>query len=125
MDIPMMEEINSNTNDTVRAAKEAILAGTIDEEQLTAAVTEILEKMPAGGLTSVVKSVQAGYLVISSGDTSETVTINYVDVNKAVCFLNGGDVLSVVYLKDGQTVAARIPNQSSTKRVYYTVVEFY
>lgn len=125
MNFPMIDEINGNTNSTAEQLKEAILNGTIDEEQLSAAVTEILGAMPAEGLTSVVKSVQAGTIELAMSKYTGTATINAVDLEKAVCFFGGVESGSggAAYFSNATTVRGRA-NTAGTD-VYYTVVEFY
>lgn len=71
-----------------------------------------------------VKSIQAGSITISSGSTNTT-TVNAVDLNKAILFWNGGTGASIpiVELTNATTITATRRSYSGTSLVNYVLVE--
>lgn len=80
----------------------------------------------------VIKSIQEGQIVISSGSSSNTATISSVTTSKSVCTFNGSrgnstsGYVATVQLTNATTVtAARIGSPAADTTVGYTVTEYY
>lgn len=113
MDIPMMNEINENTNAAVVVTTEAI----------EAAKTAILAAMPVG----TVKSVQHGCCSPSYGEDSGSVSIATVDVSKSFLMIS---LLSTDYAVKSvsltSTAVVWTGSYNTTKNPFYwVVVEYY
>lgn len=79
-----------------------------------------------------VKSIQSGTIAITSGNSSNTATVNEVDTENALLLLNGYTLSSTsmgyipnLYLTNGTTITASRGNRgTTTTTVAYTLVEF-
>lgn len=139
MDIPMINEINDNTNAAAEAVKNAILnampAAGIDQTALDAAVAEILAGMPTGGgLTSCIRKIQRGVVSLGNAYSTEISLSGFSNLNKMFVLINGtycyGDDYCDMYLKalttSKLTVAQDTSGKNSTTYAFsYQVIEFY
>ena len=143
MDIPMINEINDNTNAAAEAVKNAILnampAAGIDQAALDAAVAEIVAAMPTGGgLTSCIRKIQRGTLQYTKQNYNEEISVTlsgFTNLSKMFVVLNAGLYKYTSTATDGvggayivsltKTALTILSNCDYVGQVSYQVIEFY
>lgn len=141
MDIPMINEINENTNAAKNEILEAMPAAGATSAEVEAAKNAIIGAMPSGGgLTSCIRKIQRGTFAVNAttngGSTSVTLS-GFSDVNKMSVRLEGSSfktgsnsspaILPYVSALTASklTVKNQTDGNGSNQTGSYEVIEFY